>query len=134
MRQEWKRAVIDLLNEKLNPAYILVFGSYAKGTAREDSDLDLAYYSDKQLDQYERFLIAGEIARICNIEVDLIDIRRIDTVFAAQIYTTAEIIACQDENTFYKDRMKTLSMYVTLNEQRAEILQSIEERGSVYGE
>lgn len=30
--------------------------------------------------------------------------------------------------------MRALSMYVSLNEQRAEILRSIEERGSVYGD
>lgn len=132
--QQWQQVISDKLNEQVKPAFILVFGSYAKGVARDDSDLDIAYYSEKQLSQYERFLLAGEIAQLCDVEVDLVDIRQVDTVFAAQIYSTAEMIACIDENIFYKDRMKTLSMYATLNEQRAQILQSIEERGSVYGE
>lgn len=134
MRQDWKQVAIDILNEKVQPVFILVFGSYAKGLAREESDLDLAYYSNKTLTNYERFLLAEEIAAACNLDVDLVDIRQVDTVFAAQIYYSGEVIACTDENTFLKERMKALSMYVDLNEQRAEILDSIEKRGSIYGE
>lgn len=55
-------------------------------------------------------------------------------MFAAQIFSSGIVIDCKDENTFVKERMKALSMYVTLNEQRAEILKAIEDRGSVYGE
>lgn len=134
MKKELKDLVINILNERLQPAFILVFGSYANGTAREESDLDLAYYSNKTLNSYERFILAGEIASKCNINIDLVDVRQVDTVFAAQIFYYGELLACTDENTFVKERMKAFSMYVTLNEQRKEILQSIEERGSVYGE
>lgn len=56
-----------------NPAFIIVFGSYAYGSARKDSDLDIAYVADKPLSGYERFLLAG-------IDVDLIDIKTVDTV------------------------------------------------------
>ena len=133
LHPDWKLAVQEILLERLQPAFVIVFGSYAKDIAREDSDLDLAYYSEKQLTNYERFLVAGDIAEVCNVEVDLVDIRQIDTVFAAQIFSTGEILDCADENVFIKERMKALSMYATLNEQRVEILQSIKERGSVYG-
>ncbi|WP_443136998.1 nucleotidyltransferase domain-containing protein [Lysinibacillus sp. JNUCC 51] len=36
----------------------MVFGSYAHGSAREDSDLDIGYFADKSLSGYERFLLA----------------------------------------------------------------------------
>lgn len=134
MPQDWKRVIVNILNERVQPAFILVFGSYTKGTVHEASDLDIAYYSNKNLNNYERFLLAGDIAAKCNIDLDLVDIRQVDTVFAAQIFSTGELLACADENTFIKERMKTLSMYVTLNEQRVEILRSIEERGNIYGE
>ena len=66
--------------------------------------------------------------------MDLIDIKKIDTVFAAQIFSTGVLLACADQSEFIKQRMKALSMYASLNEQRAEILRSIEERGSIYGD
>lgn len=68
----------------------------------------------------------------CNIEIDLVDLKQIDTVFAAQIFFTGELIYCSDENVFIRERMKIYSMYVTLNEQRAEILDAIEKRGNVF--
>ncbi|QGG49637.1 type VII toxin-antitoxin system MntA family adenylyltransferase antitoxin [Lysinibacillus pakistanensis] len=134
MQQNWQKVVVEKLASAVNPAFVIVFGSYAQGSAREDSDLDIAYFAERQLLAYERFLLAGEIAQSCNIDVDLVDILTVDTVFAAQIFSRGIVIDCKDENTFVKERMKALSMYVTLNEQRAEILKAIEERGSVYGE
>ncbi|MDM5231316.1 type VII toxin-antitoxin system MntA family adenylyltransferase antitoxin [Lysinibacillus pakistanensis] len=134
MQQNWQKVVVEKLASAVNPAFVIVFGSYAQGSAREDSDLDIAYFAERQLSAYERFLLAGEIAQSCNVDVDLVDILTVDTVFAAQIFSSGMVIDCKDENTFVKERMKALSMYVTLNEQRAEILKAIEERGSVYGE
>ncbi|KOS64517.1 nucleotidyltransferase domain-containing protein [Lysinibacillus agricola] len=134
MQQNWQKVVVEKLASAVKPAFVIVFGSYAHGSAREDSDLDIAYFADKPLSGYERFLVAGEIAQFCNVDVDLVDMKTVDTVFAAQIFSSGMVIDCQDENTFIKERMKALSMYVTLNEQRAGILKAIEERGSVYGE
>lgn len=51
---------------------------YAHGPARKDSDLDIAYVADKPLSSYERFLLAGEIAQSCNVDVELIDIKTVD--------------------------------------------------------
>ncbi|WP_346655601.1 type VII toxin-antitoxin system MntA family adenylyltransferase antitoxin [Lysinibacillus sphaericus] len=134
LQQNWQNVVVEKLAWAVNPAFVIVFGSYAQGLAREDSDLDIAYFADKTLSGYERFLLAGEIAQSCNMDVDLVDMKSIDTVFAAQIFSSGRIIDCLDESTFVKERMKALSMYVTLNEQRAGILKAIEERGNVYGE
>lgn len=132
--EQTKQQIIRILQEQVQPAFVLVFGSFAQGTQREDSDLDIAYFSKKSLTSYERFLLAGELAKVCQLDVDLIDIKKIDTVFAAQIFSTGVLLACADQSEFIKQRMKALSMYASLNEQRAEILRSIEERGSIYGD
>lgn len=134
LKKEMKQIIIETLSQTLKPKFVLVFGSYAKGTARENSDLDIAYYSEVEFTDYERFLLAGELSNKCNVEVELIDINNIDTVFATQIYSTGELLYCTDENLFIKERIKAYSMYVTLNEQRAVILEGIKERGSIYGE
>lgn len=121
-----------LIIKELNPEFIILFGSYAKGIERADSDLDLAYYADKALPAYEKFLLAQKLADSLGIEVDLVDIRQVNTVFAAQIFFTGKVIFCNDESLYIKERMKALSMYAHLNEERAEIFQRIEERGSIY--
>lgn len=128
-----RQKLVETLVEKENPAFILLFGSYAKGTARGDSDVDLAYYTEQPLSSYERFILAGELAQICETDVDLVNIREIDTIFAFQIFSTGILLDCFDENEFVKQRIKAFRMYAELNEQRAEILRSIQERGSVFG-
>jgi predicted nucleotidyltransferase len=131
---EIKETLVQKLAEVLKPDFILLFGSFAQNREREDSDLDLAYYSSRKLTDYERFLLSGELADLCGRDVDLVDLNGVDTIFAAQIFSTGILLSCQNESEFIKQRMKVYSMYATLNEQRAEILENIKNRGSVFGE
>lgn len=125
---------LEEIKRHLSPAFIILFGSYSKNAQREESDMDLAYFSEVTLTAYERFALTGDLANILGIEVDLIDIKTIDTVFCMQIFSEGRLVDCRDENEFVKQRMKAYSMYMTLNEQRATIIRNIKERGSVFGE
>jgi len=57
----------------VNPAFVIVFGSYAHGSARKDRVLEISLFQVT-----ERFLLAGEIAQSCNVDVELIDIKTVD--------------------------------------------------------
>ncbi|WP_339173165.1 nucleotidyltransferase domain-containing protein [Solibacillus sp. FSL R5-0691] len=129
-----EKQLINLIQTKINPDFIILFGSFAKGTNRDDSDIDLAYFSKEQLSSYERFLLAGELAEMAGREVDLVDIKQLDTVFTIQIFSQGVPIYIQDENEFTRQKMRAYSMYATLNEQRAAVIESIKERGSVFGD
>lgn len=134
LSEEIKRQMIELLKLHAQPDFILLFGSFAKGIAREDSDIDLAYFSKHSLSSYERFNLAGELAAISNHEIDLIDLKHIDTVFTMQIFEQGIPIYIADENEFTRQKMRTYSMYATLSEQRAPIIEAIKKRGSVFGD
>ena len=133
LTKEIEQQLIDTINKQLNTHFIVLFGSFAKGTARDDSDIDLAYFSDEQLSSYERFILAGELAAVVGHEVDLGDIKEIDTVFTMQIFSEGVPIYMQDENEFIRQKMRAYSMYATLSEQRAGIIEAIKQRGSVLG-
>ena len=134
LTKEIEQQLIDTINKQLNTHFIVLFGSFAKGTAREDSDIDLAYFSDQQLSSYERFILAGELATVAGHEVDLVDVKEIDTVFTMQIFSEGVPIYMQDENEFIRQKMRAYSMYATLSEQRAGIIEAIKQRGSVLGD
>ncbi|EAZ86574.1 nucleotidyltransferase domain-containing protein [Lysinibacillus fusiformis] len=134
LNREVEHQLITTINEQLNPAFIILFGSFAKGTARHDSDIDLAYFSEQQLSSYERFTLAGDLAILAGREVDLVDIKQIDTVFTMQIFSEGVPIYIKNENEFSRQKMRAYSMYATLNEQRAPIIDAIKERGSVFGD
>ncbi|WP_286171696.1 nucleotidyltransferase domain-containing protein [Gracilibacillus phocaeensis] len=48
MNTELQQQVQDFLVPTLHPAFILLFGSYAKGNQRSDSDLDMAFLCKKR--------------------------------------------------------------------------------------
>lgn len=134
LTEEVKNRLIRKIKLELDPAFILLFGSFAKETARAESDIDLAYFSDKHLSSYERFILASKLAELANHEVDLVDIKQIDTVFTMQIFQQGLPIYIQDPNEFIRQRMRAYSMYATLSERRAPIIDMIKERGSVFAD
>lgn len=133
LEKELKSKVIHKIVEEVNPAFILVFGSFAKGTVHADSDLDLAYFRHDECSPYDRFILTGELATGINRDVDIVDIKHIDTVFTMQIFEHGIPMYMQDENEFHRQKMRAYSMYATLSEQRATLIEAVRERGSVYG-
>ncbi|GAK41541.1 hypothetical protein TCA2_4032 [Paenibacillus sp. TCA20] len=131
--EELQKKLVDKIILETSPAFVILFGSFARGTTHDESDIDLAYFSDKQLSPYERFVLASELAAIANREVDLVDIKQIDTVFNMQIFEQGIPIYIHNENEFIRQKMRAYSMYATLSEQRAAIIDAIKERGSVFG-
>ncbi|MGE7843495.1 type VII toxin-antitoxin system MntA family adenylyltransferase antitoxin [Lysinibacillus sp. NPDC093712] len=85
LSKELKNTIKEVLQAHVQPSFILLFGSHAKGLARGDSDLDIAYFSETIFTNYERFLLAGDLAEKCHVDVDLVDLQQVDTVFVAQI-------------------------------------------------
>jgi len=133
MDQRMVNDILEFLLPKLAPTFLMIFGSHAKRTNRIESDLDIAFYKENaDFTTYELFMLSQELADHLKIEVDLVNLREASTVFAAQIFSDGEVIYSRDDNIRIREQMKALSMYVKLNEDRAELLDRIEERGSVY--
>ena len=130
---EEKQVIVDFLVQKLDPLLIYLYGSYAKGKACPNSDVDLAFYANQQSDPYEIFLLANQLAMQLRKDVDLVDLRTASTVFRAQVISTGELLLCSDR--FFKENyeIRVLKEYTKLNEERKEILEAIREEGSIYG-
>lgn len=123
------------LIERLNPEFVVLFGSFSRGLAHEKSDVDLAFYAPHlKISPLEVFQIAGELADVIGRSVDLINIEEASTVFKAQIFGYGLPIFIRDEEAFDRYRMSALSMYTVLNEDRKPILSKIYESGTIYGD
>ena len=125
--------VKHFLSDRLSPMLLIVFGSSANGTERRDSDLDIAFLSNQQFDEYQVFIIAQELAAILNQDVDLIDLARASTVFQMQIVSSGKLLFAEDERQRMEFEMKIYKMYAKLNEERQPILDKINESKSIYG-
>src|SRR5690625_1893890 len=133
LREEVRKRLVDIITEKLNPDFILLFGSYAKGTAHAESDIYLDYHDNKHLTLYERFILDSELVEQAGCEADLIDITQIDTVFTIQSFEQGVPIYIHDENEVIRQNMRAYRMYAVLSEQRIQVIEAIKKRGSVFG-
>ncbi len=131
--EEEKQIIIEYLRNKIKLKFIYLFGSFAKGEGRIDSDIDLAIYPVENINSYDLFTISNDLSFKVNRDVQIVDLKDIDTVFAAQIVGNREELYCQDELLMLNYNIKILREYAKLNEERQIILDTIERDGSIYG-
>lgn len=74
---EIKETVIGLLN-KYNAEYALLFGSYARGTATENSDIDIVVFGGKKFKRTDIFAFAEDLRSLTGRKVDAFEISEIN--------------------------------------------------------
>jgi len=85
--------VVKMLLKKYNAEYAILFGSYARGDATPDSDIDLIIVGGKGIHTYA---IGEEMREILKKDVDIFNIREIkkNTPFYENIQREGVKIAC----------------------------------------
>ncbi|CAD86136.1 nucleotidyltransferase domain-containing protein [Nitrosomonas europaea] len=111
---------------------IYAFGSRIQGTARLDSDLDLAVLVAGYTDPLILFEVANELADVAGYAVDLLDLRAASTVMQYQIITTGKRWWTLDMQAALFEAF-ILSEKTALDVARAGLLADIRQRGTVYG-
>ena len=66
------KLIIQRLKDELNPVRIILFGSYAVGNPREDSDVDLLIVADTDLPPLERFALVSRMLADFPVAFDII--------------------------------------------------------------
>lgn len=88
---------IDKLITDYNVKLIYVFGSYAKGTNIENSDLDIALYLEGEADGFIKLDILYDLVGILNRDdIDLVILNNVDEVLKFQIIKYGKIIYMED--------------------------------------
>lgn len=111
---------------------IYAFSSRIQGTARSDSDLDLAVLVAGYANPLILFEVANELADVAGYAVDLLDLRAASTVMQYQIITTGERWWALDVQAALFEA-SILSEKTAFDEARAGLLADIRRRGTVYG-
>lgn len=128
-----KEIIVAYLKDKLKLNFIYLFGSFARGEGREDSDIDLGIHTDEDITPYDLFIISNKLSFEVKRDVQIVDLRNIDTVFAAQIVGTREELYCEDEVLKANYNIRAFRDYAKLNEERKVVLDAIERDGKIYG-
>jgi predicted nucleotidyltransferase len=130
------RRIIELAIQQTGLRMIAVYlhGSYGTEYMRDDSDIDLAFLSERPLTFDESIAFSAALAQAHRGDnLDTVGLRQCDAVFVAQVVTDGERIYTGDELEAQRFEMTALSRYARLNEERAAIIEDIRQRGRVYG-
>lgn len=101
---------------------VYVFGSYASGKTSAQSDLDIAFWAEKQVPAIELFYLQEKLASMCLIDIDLIQMRTSTEVFRFEIITTGKRVYAVDMPTVDNIENKIWNDYLYLNEVRKHII------------
>jgi predicted nucleotidyltransferase len=136
MHESIERIIINTIRHYY-PAVqgIYLFGSYAVGEERPDSDLDIALLLPHELAKREKNLILSEcrfaLANALHREVELLNARRVSTVMQKEIIG-GRLIHAPDQQAAAEFEMLVLSYYQKLNEERQGILASFRRTRRAY--
>jgi predicted nucleotidyltransferase len=119
---EIEKKIKKILINKLSPKLIYIFGSMVKNRVRNDSDIDIAILTEKQIDEYKLYMISQKLADELKREVDIVDLKNASTVFKAEILRTGKLIYNSDNPEKMHFQLGILQDYVFLNERRQEII------------
>ena len=115
---------------------IYLFGSFGTEYERPDSDVDLALLLSpmevgKETD-LQTSSCRASLVKLLRRDVDLVNMRRVSTVFQKEIIVNGRLIYCADRYAVEEFEMLVLSLYQTINEERRGILDAFAADGRAY--
>ena len=135
MSDEMKELLIKKLLENIGCEAIILFGSYARQTQNEESDIDIAILPKKQISKKEIFDLKQELEDLCNKDIDLINLKdeNIGDGFKYEILMNGMVLYVEDEIKFDLYKIRVIREYLELNESRQSIVERIKKGGDIYG-
>lgn len=127
---EVARVVEELFPEALG---VWVYGSFADGTARRDSDVDVAILAERPVRLgWDAMDQIGELASRLGRDVDLVDLRSVPPALRFEVLSNGVRVAAKEALACDRFETSTVSAYQRLNVERREVIEAIRERGTVY--
>jgi predicted nucleotidyltransferase len=121
--EELKKKIIEVLNNQIKCEAIVLFGSFARGTQNNESDVDIAIKSQDEISKKELYEISNKLSDELKRDVDLVNLEKIENDgFKYEILINGEVIYCKDSYKFDLYKLDAYREYLELNESRKAII------------
>ncbi len=121
--EEIKDKVIEIINSMLDCEAIVIYGSFARNTQNEESDIDIAIKIKKETSKKELYEISNKLEEEFKRDIDLVDLDTIENDgFRYEILINGKVIYCEDEYKFDLYKLDAYREYLDLNEARKDII------------
>jgi predicted nucleotidyltransferase len=114
---------------------VYVFGSFAKGEERPDSDIDIAIIAWPPISSMKRYELIGDLSVVLGRAVDLVDLndQRVSIFLKLEVLKAGPPILVLKQYEMHVKEMAIMRMAQDQYERLAPYLADIRERGTVYG-
>ena len=112
---------------------IILFGSFARGTQNEKSDIDIAFKSKRKIGKKEIFEEKNSLEDISKRDIDLVNLDEINDDFRYEILMNGKELYCEDKTKFDLYKLDMFREYLDLNESRISIIDRVKNGGTIYG-
>ena len=123
-----KKEILKLNSVKM----IYLYGSVLSEAFNDESDIDCALYCNESDFNKGYLEIKPEIELTLKRDLDLVNIKTANPDFATEIIASGKLIYTKDQLFKDKFEMRILSEYLTLEEDRAIVLENIYKTGRVF--
>lgn len=121
--EEIREKIVKILNDNIQCEAIVIFGSYARGTQNEESDIDIAIKTNKAITKKELYEISNQISDELKKDIDLVNLDTIENDgFKYEILINGIVIYCKDSYKFELYKLDAYREYLELNEARKAII------------
>lgn len=131
--EEKLKEITEILKAKLSCEAVILFGSYARKEQRPDSDIDIAFKSNREVSKQEIFDMTQKLEETLKKDVDLVDLDAISDSFRYEILMNGEMLYCKDSFQFDLYKIDMFREYLELNESRKSIIERVKNGGTIYG-
>ena len=94
--------------------HLLVFGSYAKNKVNTLSDLDIAIFTDRELDLLEFGMIVSDLEQATKQKIDLVilnNLHKTNAKLAFSILQNHELVFSSDREQYIEFKSNTMQYY-----------------------
>lgn len=121
--EEIKDKIVEIINNKITCDAIIVFGSFARGTQNEESDIDIAIKTKPNILKNELYELSNLLADELKRDIDLVNLDTIENDgFKYEILINGKVIYCDDSYKFDLYKLDAYREYLELNEARKQII------------
>ncbi len=91
--------------------FAVIFGSYARGEAKKDSDIDLGIFFSRPPEGLELFDLMNRLSEIAGRDVHLVVLNKASPFLRHQVMKSRIVLTLKDRTIYRRFREKTISDY-----------------------
>lgn len=103
--------IVELLDQRFGLDTLWLYGSEAQGTARPDSDVDLAALFRRPTEPLEVFDARADLEEILHRDVDLVDLDRSSPILSMQVLKYGNLLVDRNPGRRHAAFGRILSLY-----------------------